>query len=139
MPGRLSAKTASQMLPRNENNGPNEEGRARDARPSPSPSAGQALREAGLRARKSLGQNFLTDRTVPPRIVIAADIQPGDTVVEVGPGLGVLTEEISARLDPAQGTVIAVELDDNLVPLLQDRFASSPNVSFVHGDILDLP
>lgn len=59
--------------------------------------------------------------------------------MEVGPGLGVLTEEIASRLDPRQGILIAVELDDNLVPILRDRFSKSPNVRVVHGDILDMP
>lgn len=58
--------------------------------------------------------------------------------MEVGPGLGVLTEEIASRLDPRQGILIAVELDDNLVPILRDRFSKSPNVRVVHGDILDM-
>ena len=61
---------------------------------------GQRLREAGLRPRHGLGQNFLVDPTVPPRIVGAADLAPGDTVIEVGPGLGVLTGALLAALDP---------------------------------------
>ncbi len=97
------------------------------------------LRDAGLRPRKGLGQNFLTDRTVPPRIADAADIEPGDCVVEVGPGLGVLTEEIAGRLNPDKGgKLVAVELDSNLLPLLRERFADRPYVDFVQGNVLDL-
>jgi 16S rRNA (adenine1518-N6/adenine1519-N6)-dimethyltransferase len=101
--------------------------------------AGQALRESGLRPRKGLGQHFLTDRTVPPRIADAAGLQPDDRVVEVGPGLGVLTDELARRLDPRQGRLVAVELDDKLLPLLRERFSGRPQVEFVHGDVLEIP
>jgi len=77
---------------------------------------------------------------VPPRIAAAARLEPGDCVVEVGPGLGVLTEELAGRLDPALGgRLVAVELDSSLLPILEARFASSPHVSFVHADVLDVP
>jgi 16S rRNA (adenine1518-N6/adenine1519-N6)-dimethyltransferase len=88
--------------------------------------------------KKSLGQHFLRDRTVPPRIAEAAGLQPDSTVVEVGPGLGVLTEELAARLDPQRGRLIAVELDQNLIPGLETRFAGMPHVSFVHADVLEV-
>ena len=93
----------------------------------------------GLRPRKSLGQHFLKDRSVPPRIADAANLEPGDRVVEVGPGLGILTDELARRLDPGRGSLVAVELDDNLLPLLRERFAGSPHVSFVHADVLEVP
>jgi 16S rRNA (adenine1518-N6/adenine1519-N6)-dimethyltransferase len=89
--------------------------------------------------KKSLGQHFLKDRTVPPRIVEAAGVEAGDCVVEVGPGLGVLTEEIARRLDPeAGGRLVAVELDTSLLPGLRERFGAYPHVSFVQGDILEI-
>ncbi|HEX8228392.1 MAG TPA: 16S rRNA (adenine(1518)-N(6)/adenine(1519)-N(6))-dimethyltransferase RsmA [Chloroflexia bacterium] len=91
------------------------------------------------RPRKSLGQHFLKDRSVPPRIAVAAAIEPNDVVVEVGPGLGVLTEELARRLDPERGRLVAVELDDDLLPVLRERFAAMPHVSFVHADVLDVP
>jgi 16S rRNA (adenine1518-N6/adenine1519-N6)-dimethyltransferase len=91
------------------------------------------------RPRKSLGQHFLKGRSVPPRIAVAAAIEPDDCVVEVGPGLGVLTEELARRLDPERGKLVAVELDDNLLPVLRERFASMPHVSFVHADVLEVP
>src|SRR4051812_31963819 len=100
--------------------------------------AGKTLRDAGLRPRKRLGQNFLTDRSVPPRIADAAMLRPDDQVIEVGPGLGVLTEELAGRLDPEAGRLVAVELDDNLVPLLRERFAERPHVSLVHADVLEV-
>ncbi len=91
------------------------------------------------RPRKSLGQHFLKDRSVPPRIAAAAAIEPDDVVVEVGPGLGVLTEELARRLDPERGRLVAVELDDDLLPVLRERFAAMPHVSFVHADVLAVP
>ena len=100
--------------------------------------SGRILREAGLRPRKGLGQNFLVDPTVPARIAAAADLAPADRVVEVGPGLGVLTEELARRLDPQQGCLIAVELDESLLPLLRERMAAYPHFHLVQGDVLKL-
>lgn len=94
---------------------------------------------AAVRTKKWLGQHFLRDKSVPPRIAQAAAIQPDDLVIEVGPGLGVLTAELAGRLDPERGRLVAVELDESLLPLLEERFASMPFVRFVHGDVLDLP
>ncbi len=100
--------------------------------------SGRILRGAGLRPRKGLGQNFLVDPTVPARIAAAADLAPTDRVVEVGPGLGVLTEELARRLDPQQGCLVAVELDESLLPLLRERMAAYPQFHLVQGDVLDL-
>ena len=90
------------------------------------------LAALGIRPKKSLGQNFLVDPTHRARIVDAADLTVDDTVLEIVPGPGVLTELIAA----AAGRVIAVELDDRLVPFLRKRFAAQPNVTIIHGDIL---
>jgi 16S rRNA (adenine1518-N6/adenine1519-N6)-dimethyltransferase len=92
------------------------------------------LRARGLGPRKSLGQHFLKDETYLRRIVAAADLSRADTVLEIGPGPGNLTR----LLAEAAGRVIAVELDDNLIPLLRERFISNPHVHIVHGDILQL-
>jgi len=92
------------------------------------------LRRFGLRARKGLGQHFLVDRGVLGTILEAAELAPGDTVIEVGPGLGILTEELARRA----GRVIAVELDERLAGVLQKRLSSLANVSVVRGDILKL-
>src|SRR3989338_6460523 len=83
-----------------------------------------------MKAKKSLSQNFLQDQNVIRRIVEAAEIQKGETVLEIGPGTGVLTQ---ALLD-AGARVIAVERDEDLVPALRERFGES--VAFVEGDIL---
>lgn len=92
------------------------------------------LAALGIRPKKGLGQNFLIDPAHRSHIVAAAELTPDDTVLEVGPGPGVLTELIAAQA----GRVIAVELDDRLIPFLRQRFADQPHVTIVHGDILKL-
>ncbi|MDD5190835.1 MAG: 16S rRNA (adenine(1518)-N(6)/adenine(1519)-N(6))-dimethyltransferase RsmA [Dehalococcoidales bacterium] len=86
-----------------------------------------------LRARKGLGQNFLIDETVVDCILSAAELTKQDTVIEVGPGLGVMTDEL-AKL---AGKVIAVELDDRLAGILADRFTNNKNVTIINRDILE--
>ena len=92
------------------------------------------LRAWGLHPSKSLGQNFLTDPVILERIVAAAGLTAADTVLEVGAGLGTLTTRLARRA----GRVIAVELDDRLIPALEDELADYPNVTLVVGDILTL-
>ena len=93
------------------------------------------LRRHGLLARKTLGQHFLVDEAALDRVVAAAGLGPGDTVVEVGPGLGFLTERLATRA----GRVIAVELDERLAAILETTFRDSPKVQIVRGDVLRLP
>jgi 16S rRNA (adenine1518-N6/adenine1519-N6)-dimethyltransferase len=93
----------------------------------------RTLREAGLRPRKSLGQNFLRDRSYLARIAEAADIGPEDVVLELGAGTGVLTAEL-VRLSRR---VLAVELDDHLVEVLRREFESRDNLTVWHGNALD--
>ena len=69
-------------------------------------------------AKKSFGQHFLHDQSVIKKIIVAAEIKPGETVLEVGPGHGVLTQALVA----AGAKVIAVEADRDLIPELQKRF-----------------
>jgi 16S rRNA (adenine1518-N6/adenine1519-N6)-dimethyltransferase len=90
------------------------------------------LRRHGLQARKSLGQHFLVDPGVLECVIEAAELTAADTVVEVGPGLGVLTE----RLVRAAGRVLAVELDDGLAAALAERLAPFGNATVVNGNIL---
>ncbi len=90
------------------------------------------MRQYGLDPKQSLGQNWLVDESHLARIAAAADLSPADTVLEIGPGLGGLTRYLAAQA----GRVIAVELDDRLIPILQDRFADQPHVEIVHADIL---
>jgi 16S rRNA (adenine1518-N6/adenine1519-N6)-dimethyltransferase len=89
-------------------------------------------RQLGFRPKKSLGQHFLIDKAVLERILSAAELSPGDIVIEVGPGLGILTEELAKR----GARVIAVELDSKLVVLLKKRLAAFPDVKIIHADIL---
>ncbi len=92
----------------------------------------QSLRQFGFKPKKSLGQHFLTDEAVLERILSATELSPGDIVVEIGPGPGILTEGLAKR----GATVIAVELDSRLVALLKKRLAAFPDVKIVHADIL---
>jgi len=92
------------------------------------------LRRFHLRARQGLGQHFLVDDEVLSVITSAAELGPGDTVIEVGPGLGVLTRELTQKA----GRVIAVELDDKLAAALTGALASFNNVSVINKDILDI-
>jgi len=93
------------------------------------------LREYGLRPDKSLGQNFLQDAAALEEIVRAAEIQPDDAVLEIGPGLGSLTRHLAVSAK----TVTAVELDRGLLPALAAVLAPYPNVRIVEGDILKFP
>lgn len=92
----------------------------------------QLLRQFGFKPKKRLGQHFLVDEAVLERILSAAELSPGDIVVEIGPGLGILTEGLAKR----GARVIAVELDSKLVALLKKRLATFPDVKIVHADIL---
>jgi len=96
------------------------------------PSVFELIRRYDLDPKKSLGQNFLVDESHLARIAAAADLTADDTVLEIGPGLGVLTRHLVAQA----GRVVAVELDDRLIPVLAELFAEQPHVSFVHADIL---
>jgi len=86
-----------------------------------------------LPAKKSLGQNFLSDRRYLAPILKAAELTPTDTVLEIGPGKGVLT----AALAEQAGCLVAVELDDRLIEPLRQRFAPQPHVHIIHADILE--
>jgi len=92
----------------------------------------QLLRQSGFKPRKSLGQHFLVDEAVLECILSAAELSPGEIVVEVGPGLGILTEGLAKH----GARVVAVELDAKLVALLKKRLAGFPDVKIVHADIL---
>ncbi len=94
----------------------------------------QLLREFGVRANKSLGQNWLVDESALARIAAAAQLTPYDTVLEIGPGLGSLTRHLAA----AAGRIVAVELDATLIPPLRHSLADYTNVTLVQGDILQV-
>ncbi len=86
-----------------------------------------------FRLKKSLGQNFLHDRGVLEAIVEAA-IPEGGGALEIGPGFGVLTEALSEKAEK----VVAIEIDDQLLPVLSHTLADCPNVTIVSGDVLKL-
>ncbi|MEO8638476.1 MAG: 16S rRNA (adenine(1518)-N(6)/adenine(1519)-N(6))-dimethyltransferase RsmA [Chloroflexota bacterium] len=87
-----------------------------------------------LRPRKALSQNFLTDAAALDMIVAAAELVPGDRVVEVGPGLGVLTR----RLLAAGAEVLAVELDPRLAAYLRRELSGAPGFELIEADALSL-
>ncbi len=81
---------------------------------------------------KRFGQNFLIDAHVLEKILRAAEIGPEDDVLEIGPGIGTMTEALSATARH----VYAVEIDDKLIPILEDTLSHCPNVTVIHNDIL---
>ncbi len=89
------------------------------------------LSRYSIRAKKGLGQNFLVDGAVLETIVAAAALSPQDTVIEVGPGLGILTAELAKRA----GWVIAIELDDRLAEILEKTLPYD-NVVILNQDVL---
>ncbi len=95
--------------------------------------AAAVLKRFGLRADKSLGQNFLQDASALEKIALAADIQADDTVLEIGPGLGSLTRYLAL----AAKEVVALELDPDLIPPLRAVLTPHPNTRVVQGDILE--
>ena len=95
----------------------------------------QLLKKYHIHANKKLGQNFLIEDTVVEKTVEAADITKEDLVIEIGPGLGTLTKEL---LEKAK-KVIAIELDEKMIPILQERFFLYQNLELVHQDILTVP
>lgn len=90
------------------------------------------LAQHKIRLKKSLGQHFLVDENVLKKIVAATQLTKEDTVVEIGAGIGTLTQELAQRA----GRVIAVEIDGRLIPLLQEHVRSYPNVVVIHQDFL---
>ena len=81
-------------------------------------------------AKKSLGQNFLVDRRIVGRILGAAEVNPDDTVVEIGPGRGTLTRALADRV----GRLVAVEIDENLAASLAESFRDIPHVDILPAD-----
>ena len=97
--------------------------------------AREALAAAGLRPRKRWGQHFLCDPAVARRIVETAELGPRSVALEIGPGLGALTDELAARVS----RLYLVEIDPGLVVQLRARHGEDPRVRIVEGDVLALP
>jgi len=85
-----------------------------------------------LVAKKSLGQNFLSDLNILRNIVAAGDVTEHDNVIEIGPGIGALTEQIAKRAHH----VVAFEIDENLLPVLDETLMDYDNVTVINQDIL---
>src|SRR5687768_11776652 len=90
-----------------------------------------------MRAKKSLGQNFLNSKSVLTDIVSAANLKNGEAVLEVGPGKGSLTEVLLE----AGAKVVAIEKDDRLIPMLEEKFGKEiklGQLKLIHGDALEV-
>ena len=90
------------------------------------------LERHGFRFSKSMGQNFLIDASVPRRIAEASGADETCGVVEIGPGIGCLTEQLASRA----GKVVSVELDRSLAPVLQETLEGLENIELVFGDVM---
>lgn len=91
------------------------------------------LTQLDFHPSRLLGQNFLIDRNILHILLDAAELKPDDDIVEVGPGLGVLTDALFSRT----ASVTAIEKDNRLAPYLRERFADQANLNLIHSDILD--
>ena len=89
------------------------------------------VKKHGFKFTKSLGQNFLIDDNIVDKIVAGAGIGPEDKIIEVGPGIGTLTREMASRAQ----NLMAVEIDKNLIPILEDTLGDYDNVKIVNEDI----
>lgn len=92
------------------------------------------LKKYGFTMNKRFGQNFLTDENIVRKIVEAAQIQPDDVVLEIGPGIGTMTRELC---DHAK-TVLAVEIDKKLIPILKETLSDKENCRVINADILEV-
>lgn len=90
------------------------------------------LKKYNISASKKLGQNFLVDDSVIESIIESAEVNKKDLIIEIGPGLGTLTSKLLERA----GKVIAVELDDRMISILEERFKLYHNFILLHEDIL---
>lgn len=90
------------------------------------------IKEYNLRAKKQLGQNFLTNEAAIAGIIEAAELTQEDTVIEIGPGIGALTEKLALRA----GQVYAFEIDSGLMPVLADTLSRYKNIEVINEDIL---
>lgn len=94
----------------------------------------EILKKYGFSFKKSLGQNFLIDLNILGKIVEAAELSKEKGAIEIGPGIGALTEQLSRRA----GKVVAIEIDQRLLPILADTLSPYPHAEVVHGDVLEM-
>lgn len=94
----------------------------------------EVIERHGFRFSKSLGQNFLIDGNIIEKICDGAHINENDGIIEIGPGIGTLTQQLCERA----GKVISIELDKNLLPILDETLGDYNNVEVIHGDVLKI-
>ena len=94
----------------------------------------ETIQKYGFDFQKKYGQNFLIDARVLDKIIAAAEIGPEDCVLEIGPGIGTMTQYLAEKA----GKVIAVEIDDKLIPILQETLKDYDNVRIIHQDVMKL-
>ena len=92
----------------------------------------EILQKYNFNFQKKFGQNFLIDTSVLDRIIAAAEITAEDCVLEIGPGIGTMTQYLAENA----GEVVAVEIDRNLIPILEETLADYDNVTVINDDIL---
>ncbi|MBT2679179.1 16S rRNA (adenine(1518)-N(6)/adenine(1519)-N(6))-dimethyltransferase RsmA [Bacillus sp. ISL-35] len=92
----------------------------------------EILDKYGFSFKKSLGQNFLIDTNILNRIVDHAELTDGSGAIEIGPGIGALTEQLAKRAEK----VVAFEIDQRLLPILEDTLSPYSNVKIIHSDVL---
>ena len=92
----------------------------------------EILQKYNFKLQKKFGQNFLIDNNILEKIIDAAGITKEDCVLEIGPGIGTMTRYLAERAK----NVIAVEIDNNLIPILQDTLKDHQNIKIIHSDIL---
>lgn len=94
----------------------------------------ELMKKYNIIPNKALGQNFLVDSNILAKIVAAGQLTPTDHVIEIGPGLGALTQRLAA----VTGHLTVIEKDQRLIPVLKDTLAQYTNISFIAGDILKI-
>ncbi|MBC2575137.1 16S rRNA (adenine(1518)-N(6)/adenine(1519)-N(6))-dimethyltransferase RsmA [Peptostreptococcus canis] len=92
----------------------------------------EVVKKYGFKFTKSLGQNFLIDDNIIDKILEGANVKKGDKVIEVGPGIGTLTRELCNVADK----VMAIEIDKNLIPILEETLSGFDNIKIVNEDII---
>jgi 16S rRNA (adenine1518-N6/adenine1519-N6)-dimethyltransferase len=95
----------------------------------------EIIKKHGFHFSKKLGQNFLIDYNILDKIVEGARIEQEDGVLEIGPGIGTMTQVLSEMSDK----VLAIEIDKSLLPILEETLRDYPNTKVIHGDVLRLP
>ena len=92
----------------------------------------ELVKKYNFKFSKSLGQNFLIDDSVPRDIVAGAEVNSEDLVIEIGPGVGTLTAQLLKKAKK----VVAIELDNDLIPILEQELGDNPNFTLIHNDSL---